>query len=254
MFARALRKYRKGFVWLTVLFGLLMVVCSFANAALALAADITEMQILRFILPKTSVLLSWAGWAYAIVFGIFSLLLGANVLGRELRRGTAASLALLPVSRSHVVLTHYAAGLVQIVLSGLIVSGVTFGSLYVQNAAYALESLISLSAPVLCFGAVYSLTFAISMIVKNAVVPALVGSFGLLASALNGVIGWHGMQAADQINGIIELAEPAYGSVHGLFVAYGTPWGISAEALLIALVLIMVSLLVSLAVFSKKSL
>ena len=103
MFARALRKYRKGFIGLTVLFGLLMVICSCINMGFTLMMDMAELPEIGFVLPDTEKLLVWAGWAYIAVFGAFSAVMGANILGKEMRSGAISMMTLLPVSRGNIV-------------------------------------------------------------------------------------------------------------------------------------------------------
>ncbi|MDO4739888.1 MAG: hypothetical protein Q4A66_04400 [Eubacteriales bacterium] len=155
MFAWAMRGYRKSFVWLTVSLCLLMALAGLLKPGVLLAAELLEMPELGAALPETNVLLEAAGRGCFLLFGAYSAAMGANILGRRLREGAVSTMASLPVSRGHIVLTHYCAGALYVVLHALFVGAATFGVLCMQGVSAAVGALASLLAPAFGYLLVY---------------------------------------------------------------------------------------------------
>ena len=103
---------------------------------------------------------------YLLAGSLYAAILGAGILCKEQSDGTAEYLLSLPVSRTNVVLSHYFAGLVYVLLMALIVGGATAGVLLLTKD-FPAEMPAILGCAGLVFAAVYSLAVAISATQKR---------------------------------------------------------------------------------------
>lgn len=198
MFARELRINAKRFwIWtlaMAVLFGGIVLAYSYM-----IDVEMIEMTDSQLLIYPQNVLRAFnmdiapigkaSGWMksegltiYTLVASLYAAILGSGILLKERANRTLEELWALPVSRSAIVLSHYMAGLLYVLMQHIIVSAVICGSLAIGKDFIWQEMLPVLCAPVLTLAVVYSVCFAVSTLFRKTGGMYALGFAGVLLS------------------------------------------------------------------------
>ena len=240
MFGRTLRIYRKGFLWTTVLLCLMMAVAGLLNPLLSLVEPIlAEEEIFLPTRPDTLTLMMRCGLVYEFIGALYAAALGMRTLRRDARPG--ALMWNLPLSRAQIVLRHYLAGALYVVLMALLVGTVSFGALSASGLA-GIGAIAPLMHPVIGFLAAYSLLFGLASIVNNV---AVLGAAAMLVPVVLIL-----PTCAMLLKAFSTLALPAD---LALFLPYGPTGALQIKTLVGAALAVLLPLLAAIGVTSRRA-
>jgi len=241
MFGRTLRIYRKGFIWTTALLCLMMAVAGLLNPIMALIEPLlAEEEIVLPARPDTLTLMMRCGLVYELAGALYAASLGMRTLRRDAKPG--ALMWNLPVSRAQIVLRHYAAGALYVVLLAVLVGAVSFGVLIASGSA-GIGAIVPLMHPAIGFLAAYSLVFGLASIINNV---AVLGAAAMLVPVVLIL-----PTCAMLLKAFSTLMLPAE---LALFLPYGPMGSLQIKTLVGAALAIVLPLVVSLGVYSRRSL